>query len=214
MICPNCETTIFDKSRTVISRRRDYTQRGVDTAENILVQDCPECDQYIVEYELIAADIDYQEPQTKQIIWPKVRPEARPVPPEVPAKFAEDYTEACLVLEDSPKASAALSRRCLQLILRDKLSVTQGTLYSEIQEAINRSDMPSHISDTLDNIRTIGNFAAHPNKYNTTGEIVPVEQGEAEWCLELIEELFDFCFVAPARAKERQKALDAKFKSN
>ena len=214
MICPNCETTIFDNSRKVISRQRDYTQRGVDTVENIFVQDCPECDQYIVEYALFAIDIDDQKPLTKQIIWPEVRPGARPVPSEVPAKFAEDYIEACLVLEDSPKASAALSRRCLQLILRDKISVTQGRLYSEIREAINRPDMPSHISDTLDHIRTIGNFATHPNKFSATGEIVPVEQGEAEWCLKLIEDLFDFCFVSPARAKERQQAIDAKFKSN
>ena len=214
MICPNCETTIFDNSRRVNSRHRDYTQRGVDTAESIFVQDCPECDQYIVEYVLFAADIDHQEPLTKEIIWPKVKPGARPAPPEVPAKFAEDYIEACLVLEDSPKASAALSRRCLQLILRDQLCVIKGTLYSEIREAINRTDMPSHISDTLDHIRTIGNFATHPNKFSATGEIVPVEHGEAEWCLKLIEDLFDFCFVAPARARERQKTLDAKFKSN
>src|ERR1700730_1023700 len=37
-----------------------------------------------------------------------------PLPPEVVEEFAEDYVEASLVLSDSPKASAALSRRCLQ----------------------------------------------------------------------------------------------------
>jgi hypothetical protein len=42
-----------------------------------------------------------------------VRPKAsmRPIcPKEVPRPIAEDYSEACLVLPDSPKASAALSR--------------------------------------------------------------------------------------------------------
>ena len=212
MICPKCKTTIFDNSEHAVSRSRGYPAQAVETSELILVQDCPECGQYIVEYALYVRD--YDGPQTKEIIWPKLRPEARPVPPEVPAKFAEDYLEACLVLEDSPKASAALSRRCLQLILRDELGVNQGTLHREIQEVINRPDIPSLISGTLDHIRTIGNFATHPNKYATTGEIVPVEQGEAEWCLEVLEELFDFCFVAPARAKERQQAIDAKFRSN
>jgi hypothetical protein len=33
----------------------------------------------------------------------------------------------------------------------------------------------------LDAIRTIGNFAAHPIKSTSSGEIVDVEPGEAEW---------------------------------
>jgi hypothetical protein len=41
-----------------------------------------------------------------------------PVAPEVPAEFGRDYVEACNVIDASPKASAALSRRCLQHILR------------------------------------------------------------------------------------------------
>lgn len=38
---------------------------------------------------------------------------------EVPKDLSEDYSEACLVIGDSPKASAALSRRCLQAVLRE-----------------------------------------------------------------------------------------------
>lgn len=51
--------------------------------------------------------------KSELLIRPKIanRP---PVPIEVPTLFAEDYNEACLVIIDSPKASAALSRRCLQ----------------------------------------------------------------------------------------------------
>src|SRR4051812_47799701 len=35
-----------------------------------------------------------------------------------PAEFTDNYREACLTFSDSPKASAALSRRCLQYLLR------------------------------------------------------------------------------------------------
>ena len=184
---------------------------SIAVSEHIITQDCPECDQYIVEYQLQTNE--HPEPDLRKIIWPMTRPEARHIPPEVPNKFAEDYKEACLVLYDSPKASAALSRRCLQLILRDELGVREGNLYSEIQEVVGRTGVPSYLSETLDHVRKIGNFAAHANKNNATGEIVPVEQIEAEWCLELIEELYDFCFVAPARARQRHQAIDAKFKS-
>jgi hypothetical protein len=44
-------------------------------------------------------------------------------PLEVPAAIAQEYTEACLILYDSPTASAALSRRCLQHFLRDVVKV-------------------------------------------------------------------------------------------
>ena len=50
--------------------------------------------------------------QCKMMVYPKGtnRP---PVPANVPDEVAQDYLEACLVIGDSPKASAALSRRCL-----------------------------------------------------------------------------------------------------
>ena len=63
--------------------------------------------------------------------------------------------------------------------------------------------LPSHIADSLDAVRNIGNFAAHPAKSQATGEVVPVEPGEAEWTLDTLEELFDFYFVSPARTKAR-----------
>ena len=210
MICPNCKTTIFDNARFGTGRVRESEDGSITAHESIRTQDCPECDQYIVEYQLSTSE--HPEPDLEEIIWPIARAEARPVPSEVPDKFAEDYKEACLVLDDSPKASAALSRRCLQLIIRDELGVKEGNLYSEIQEIIGRPGVPSYVSETLDHVRKIGNFAAHANKNSATGEIVPVEQSEAEWCLELIEELYDFCFVAPACAKRRQQAIDAKFR--
>src|SRR2546429_423589 len=54
-----------------------------------------------------------------------------PLPPEVPERFAVDYREACLVLADSPKASAALSRYCLQNLLREVAKVKPSDLSKE-----------------------------------------------------------------------------------
>ena len=134
-----------------------------------------------------------------------------PVPVEVPAEFAEDYAEACLVIGDSPKASAALSRRCLQHILREKAGVNNpNDLAKAIDEVVNDPSIPSDISASLDAVRHIGNFSAHPNKSSRTGEIVPVEEGEAEWCLEVIEILFDYYFVRPADIRRRTLALNQK----
>ncbi|MCX6682150.1 MAG: DUF4145 domain-containing protein [Methanoregula sp.] len=143
------------------------------------------------------------------LVYPKgsMRP---PCPIEVPDDFSEDYKEACLVLGDSPKASAALSRRCLQHILREKANVTPSELSKEIQEILDRKVLPSHLSEHLDAVRNIGNFAAHPNKSKITGEITSVEPGEAEWCLDVVEGLFDYYFVQPAITAKKRAALDKK----
>jgi hypothetical protein len=142
-----------------------------------------------------------------------VRPKAisrAPIPPEVPAAIAEDYKEACMVLSDSPKASAALRRRCLQTLLRQAASVKPADLSAEIQQVLDSGKLPSGIGENIDAVRHIGNFAAHPNKSRSTGEIVAVEPHEAEWNLDVLESLFDFYFVEPARAKARRDALNKK----
>jgi len=70
--------------------------------------------------------------------------------------------------------------------------------------------LPQDLADNIDAIRNIGNFAAHPNKSKSTGDVVPVEPHEAEWNLEVLESLFDFYFVQPAKAKARRDALNKK----
>lgn len=130
---------------------------------------------------------------------------------EIPRDLAEDFEEACLVIGDSPKASAALSRRCLQSILRQQ-GFTDKSLFNEIQKAIDSGKLPSHIADSLDALRNIGNFAAHPMKDISSGEVLPVKPGEAEWNLETLEFLFDFFYVQPAKTKKRKEALNEKLK--
>jgi len=133
-----------------------------------------------------------------------------PVPSEVPTVFAEDYVEACLVLPDSPKASAALSRRCLQNLLREKAKVKHGKLADEIDQVINDGTLPSYLVEVIDAVRNVGNLAAHPLTSQTTGEILPVEPWEAEWNLEVLESLFDFYFVQPTLVAKKKAALDKK----
>jgi Domain of unknown function (DUF4145) len=135
-----------------------------------------------------------------------------PCPTEVPREIAEDYNEACLVLPDSLKASAALSRRCLQSLLRDKGGVKPDDLSKEIQQVIDSHSLPTYLSDQVDAIRNIGNFAAHPLKSKSTGEILPVEPGEAEWNLDVVEALFDFYYVQPTVIANKRAALNDKLK--
>ena len=129
---------------------------------------------------------------------------------DVPSQYAQDYKEACLVLSDSPKASAALSRRCLQNILRVIAKVKPSDLSKEIDEVLSSKQLPSQLAEGIDAIRALGNFAAHPMKSTNTGVIVAVEEGEAEWLLDVLEGLFDFYFVQPAILQKKREALNKK----
>lgn len=124
--------------------------------------------------------------------------------------YGKYFKEACAVLSDSPMASAALSRKCLQTLLRDQARVTHSSLNNEIQEVLDQSKLPSSLSGAIDAVRVVGNFAAHPIKSTNTGEIFDVEQGEAEWLLDTLEGLFDYYFVQPAILQRKRDALNTK----
>lgn len=85
-----------------------------------------------------------------------------------------------------------------------------GNLYDEIQQVIDSRQLPMHLSDSIDAVRNIGNFAAHPSKSKSSGEVVNVEPGEAEWNLAVIEGLFDFYFIQPAQTQRKKDALNQK----
>lgn len=139
---------------------------------------------------------------------------AMPVAPaEVPLPIARDYNEAQSVLNISPKAAAALARRCLQHLLRER-GYQQHDLVKQVEAVLSEEDPAKIVPDTLrvalDAVRNFGNFSAHPLTDKTTLQIIDVEAGEAEWCLEILIECFDCFYVRPARAAERKAALNLK----
>ncbi|HYZ71467.1 MAG TPA: DUF4145 domain-containing protein [Chthoniobacterales bacterium] len=103
-----------------------------------------------------------------------------------------------------------MSRRGVQNLLREEAKTNKKDLADQIQEVLDSGKLPSYLAENIDAIRNIGNFAAHPIKSTNTGEIVDVEPGEAEWTLDVLEELFDFYIVQPAKAKAKRDALNQK----
>lgn len=210
MKCPHCNVGIhenFQKSNPPFILR-NYSWVAY-------YQLCPECKSPIVRLEAKAPDQPNQ-PAGRILInaftaYPK-NATARPLPAEVPNPYKRDFDEAVGVLPLSPKASAALSRRNLQAILRECAKTKKRDLADQIDEVIALGHLQTHILEGLDAVRNIGNFAAHAIKSTSTGEIVEVEPGEAEWNLDVLESLFDFYFVQPALTAKRRAALEAKLK--
>jgi hypothetical protein len=99
----------------------------------------PACERLIVALQKTVALVGGDETETQDIlVWP--RSTARIVPPEVPEHLSRDFREACIILGDSPRASAALSRRCLQALLRDAGGVKPGDLVKEIQQVLGKGN--------------------------------------------------------------------------
>ena len=217
MKCPHCDTKIhFEASGS--SYYFDYSDEEKERnpgCDGFYLEhgNCLECGKLIVMFRVgsfrdgRAGGFEW-ETKRRDILYPKST--LRPVAPEVRQHYCRDFGEAVGVLDISPKASAALSRRLLQHLLRDELGIKRSRLSQEIEEFISRTEVPSLLSGAIDAVRQVGNFAAHPLKDTNTGEIIDVEPGEADWLLDVLEELFDFVFVKPTRLAAKQDQLNAK----
>jgi Domain of unknown function (DUF4145) len=150
---------------------------------------------------------EFEKVQDTSLLFPK-RKKPRQFSSDVPPRYVKDYEEAFAVLDVSAKASAALSRRLLQRLLWDK-GIKKSNLAEEIKEAIRTRHPPPDTAKVIDNVRFIGNLAAHPLR-TAAGQIVNVKPGEAKWSLNVLELLFDWYFVEPAKAKRMQNALKQK----
>ena len=136
----------------------------------------------------------------------KLRPEssAKPQPDYIPSQIVEDYYEACWIRDLSPKASATLSRRCLQSMIRDFWGVKdKHNLYQEIEAIKEKVDTATW--EAIDSVRGVGNIGAHMAK--DVDLIVSVEPEEAQLLLGLIETLFTEWYVAKHDREQRMGAL-------
>lgn len=217
--CPHCRVTVlFELPDFVQNQFINYTYLGIpgsfiyNGGDPVLLNTarCPACSRLIISFvPLECTNSRYSIIGEEEVCFPRFM-SLRPVPHEVPEGIASDYREASLVLNISLKSSAALSRRCLQAVLREA-NFDQHDLSKQIDAAL--PTLPTHIRENLDAIRHIGNFAAHPQKDLNSGEILEVEVGEAEWNLEVLDDLFDFYYVSPAESLRKRNALNTKLQA-
>ena len=202
MKCPYCTVEIspswnfgsIEPKRAFGERDDELWRQGfaIETGWYWQAAECPACRGEIILLNVF--DITDPEPPLAQYLARPSFSKRKVISDRVPAVLKEEYEEACQVLPTSPKASAALSRRILQAMLEER-GYTATKLYGQINAVMNETSpdkiLPNSIRQKIDAIRNVGNFAAHPMADTTTLKIINVEPEEAEWCLEIIEELFD-----------------------
>ena len=202
--CPHCLVTVH------LNMNQKSLGTDVDGEWLVNYPLCPNCERLII-FIRRTRNSTTAPPAITNLVYPKSI-QRDPPPAQVPKEFTQDYLEAALIINDSSKASAAISRRLLQHLLREKAGANQRNLVDAINQVINAGSIPSYISECLHTLREFGNFAAHPNKSSLTAEIIDVEPGEAEWCLDVLDALFDHYFVRPDKARQAKEAVNAKRK--
>lgn len=125
------------------------------------------------------------------------------LPSYVPDPIVADYKEACLIAELSPKASATLSRRCLQGMIRDFWGVRKNRLVDEIDAIKDKIDDLAW--NAIDSLRKLGNIGAHMEK--DINVIVDVDPDEAKLLIKLIETLVDDWYVTRHERTSRMEKL-------
>ena len=113
-------------------------------------------------------------------------------PEYVPEQIRQDYEEANMILDASPKAAATLLRRCLQGMIRDYWGIHEKNLNAEITSLKGR--VPPAQWKAIDALRKVGNIGAHMEK--DVNIIIDIEPYEAKKLLKLIELLIEKWYIA------------------
>lgn len=134
-----------------------------------------------------------------RIIPAQDKERAKSYPSYIPVAIICDYSEACAIVDLSPKSSATLARRALQGMIRDFWGVSEENLSRAIKAIEDK--VSSDIWEAIDGIRQVGNIGAHMEK--DINLIIDVSPEEADLLIEMIEMLLDDWYVA--RYNRQQK---------
>lgn len=210
--CPFCKSkttiTISNYSKGIHFYNSKSTEGHIALVTEIIVCPNPECKEYSISARLHKA---FSSQMSRDIIddesilseW-KIRPTSfsKPLPEYIPTPIKDDYYEACAILDLSPKASATLSRRCLQGMIRDFWGISKNRLIDEITEL--KSFVNTTTWEAIDAVRSIGNIGAHMEK--DINIILDIDSGEAQILLKMIEDLIEDWYVS---RHDRATRLDA-----
>ncbi len=214
--CPYCGrgATIRDSDHSIDRHRFSIENRD---GLRVLVSEfyvCPngECNKFQLVVSLHEGLITYVGINSDQVIepgkllkqWILIPPsKAKPFPSYIPDAIISDYTEACLIADLSPKASATLSRRCLQGIIRDYWGVRKSRLKDEILAIQDKCDALTW--SAIDGTRKIGNIGAHMEE--DINLIIDVDPEEAGLLISLVEMLLKEWYIGKHDKEETLKKI-------
>lgn len=209
--CPFCgHNAVIEHGKTYSIFRHEFGMDNVHGYQAVTgeVVVCPnvECREYSLQLSLHdhkQIGGEWKDVKAKQV-W-RLVPEsiAKVFPSYIPGSLLQDYKEACLIMDKSPKASATLARRCLQGMIRDFWGIKKSRLIDEIDAIHDKVDVDTW--EAIDSLRKVGNIGAHMEK--DIDVIVDVDPGEAELLVDLIETLFHDWYIQRQERRDRMSKI-------
>jgi hypothetical protein len=187
--CPFCDHAMAINQYTLSEYNPNFSNSDSQNVRkeslNLKFYKCPNCLKISIYAQGIGDDI-------KNIFIP-IYPNslAKQFPEYIPQAIRGDYEEACAIVNLSPKASATLSRRCLQGMIRDFWGIKKSRLVDEI-ETLKDKIHPIQWK-VIDGVRRIGNIGAHME--SDINLIVDIDPDEANKLIRLIENLIESWYV-------------------
>ncbi len=116
------------------------------------------------EYEPDESQIIREFKSETEVLYPANKIESIATPHKaMPAEVANIFNEARAVFENSPRASAALLRLALQVLLKG-LNLPGSSINDDIKILIQSKQLSNITIQALDSIRIMGNNAVHPGE--------------------------------------------------
>lgn len=198
--CPYCNSVMPLISDTLSERYPSFNKdsdllnftKHDESTLRISFYKCPKCGNYSI----FVKGIGDKTQNIDSIIQP--RSSAKQFPDYVPEQIRNDYEEAYLISRLSPKASATLSRRCIQGMIHHKWKITLKNLNQEIS-ALKDKIEPS-LWSAIDSLRQLGNIGAHMESDVNT--IVDIDPDETQKLIALVEILIKEWYIVPNERDE------------
>ena len=207
-VCPHCERAVTISSGRISTYHHVLHFENADGRRSFfskfIVCPNPQCQKFTLTASLHES---VRGPQGEKYVkllekWNLIpNSKAKTFPSYIPQPILDDYREACLIRDLSPKASATLARRCLQGIIRDFWSAKPGRLVDEIDQI--KSNVDPLTWGAIDAVRKLGNIGAQMEK--DINVIVDVDPEEAELLIGLIETVLGEWYIAREERKIRQE---------
>lgn len=191
--CPFCGQTAQIPYTNILERAYEFDHNSKYGAQaltiSLMVCINPNCKEFTLKASLSRGPSSLR----KEVHSWQLNPasEAKSFPDYIPNAILKDYEEACLIRDLSPKASATLSRRCLQGMIRDFWDVKKPRLIDEIESIKDRVAPLTWAA--IDAVRQIGNIAAHMEK--DINDIIDVDPKEAGILISLVETLIKDWYI-------------------
>ncbi|MES2207779.1 MAG: DUF4145 domain-containing protein [Pseudomonadota bacterium] len=208
--CPHCQRAVTISDERSSNDTHTLYIKNIDGQHTLtsrfIVCPNPECCRFTLTASLYESTQAYRdlEFKNKKAHWNLIpSSKVKSFPSYIPKIIIDDYNEACLISELSPKASATLSRRCLQGIIRDFWGAKPGRLVDEIEQIKDKIDPLTW--DAITALRHLGNIGAHMEK--DINLIIDVDPHEADLLINLIETLLNEWYINREERKIRMNAL-------